>query len=423
MGIFFVMVLCSITATPSHAEVQAVQTYTDSTWSNTMYYLSRLSGVYGQTTNYQNITLHITAVDDYELYVNNTLYNGSNDGDWRTVDKYDINLAGANTIVIGVKVTNHGLGGGNGLIVGIDAGTDQVGTTTTLRKVETISNAQQFVEVEWWTFNEVDKAAIFPTGNWYTVPKDLFKDANKTPYMKRAMLGKIDGDLNYAFNPSLEVITGYLGTDVDTGSTAGGGLKLRRIEGENIALGKPSESSLLTDGSLSVSYDIASPLGATRYVDLGQIYRINKFSIYTGGTNPGDFFKNSILGYSVEVSLDDSRYEEVGIIHAIGQLDSDGNSITEGGFDHSSIEFPGEWARYVRFRITEARTAGDPKIGDMLVYGVGHVLSGYYESPWINFGSDTAIKNFDALVWEGQVPDGTGTVSYTHLTLPTNREV
>jgi len=407
MGLFFVMVLFSIAVTPSHAEVQAVQTFTDSSWTNTIYYVARLSGVYGQTTNYQDITLHITAVDNYELYVNNTLYNGSNDGDWRTVDTYNINLAGANTVVIGVKVTNRGIGNGNGLIVQINAGTDQIGTTTKMRETATINNAEKFVEVAWWTFDEAGKASLFTTGNWYNIPNaDFFKDSKRQESMRRAMSGKINGELDYAFNPSVEVITGYLG-DVDTGSSASGGLRLRRIEGQNIALKQPANQPAFTDGDLEVAYTISTPLNQSRYVDLGRIYRVNRMTIYTGGTDPGQYYKTSILGYSVSLSLDESRWEEVGIIHAIGEKDNKGNT-TEGGYDHYSVEFPDEWARYVRFTITETRQIGDPSVGEMIVFGIGYVMNGSYESPWLNFGSDTTIKNFDTLKWDGQIPDGTG---------------
>jgi hypothetical protein len=88
MGLVLFVVFCTFSVSPSYAAVQAVQSYVDSTWANTIYYLGTLSGYYGQTQGYQDITIHISAVDEYELYVNGTQYNAANDHNYRTVDSY-----------------------------------------------------------------------------------------------------------------------------------------------------------------------------------------------------------------------------------------------------------------------------------------------------------------------------------------------
>jgi len=217
--------------------------------------------------------------------------------------------------------------------------------------------------------------------------------------MKRAMVGSFAPDIDLAvFPPGVETVTGYLQSNVDTGSTVNGGIKLRKIEGENIARGKPAEKIEMTDGDLAVPIQISSPLGQSRYIDLGRIYSVKQMTIFTGG-NLDEFAKNSLRGYSVEVSLDEYRYEEVGVIHEIG-IDN------EGGFDNYSVEFPEEWARFIRFKITEARP-NDPMLSEVMVFGAGYVLSAYYESPWISLDSPTTFKNLDQVTWDAETPTGT----------------
>ncbi|MFC1512028.1 discoidin domain-containing protein [Candidatus Latescibacterota bacterium] len=400
MGLLLIVILFFLSVTSSQAAVQTVQTYTADVWSNTIYYIGAISGYYGQTQNYQDINLHITAVDDYELYVNGEKYDSANDGDWRTVDNYSINLGGVKDITIGVKVMNSGLGNGNGLVIGIDAGTDQIGTSTRVRESQLIAGAWMNIPVSWWTFDEDAKVALDFGDDWYNFNySSLFADTEVTKIIRRAMLGSFSEQLDYNFAPGIEVITGYLHTGTDVGSTVGGGIKLRRIEGENIALNKPAQLMELTDGDPSSTRTISSPLNQTRYVDLGRIYSVTEMTIYTGGTNPDQFTSQSLRGYSVEISLDEYRWEEVGIIHEIGE-------DNEGGYDNYTVEFPEEWVRFVRFKITETRL-DDPNIGEVMVYGVGYMLQASYESPWIDLGDPTTFKNFDMVEWEADIPVGT----------------
>jgi len=399
MGLCLIVALFSLSITSSQAAVQVPQTYTDNVWSNTIYYIGAVSGYYGQTQNYQDINLYITAVDNYELYVNGTKYDDANDGNWRTVDHYTINLGSVKVITIGVKVMNNGLGNGNGLVIGIDAGTDQIGTSTKVRESQSIAGAWVSIPVSWWTFDEKAKADLGFGDDWYNFDySKLFADTQKTKLMRRAMLGSFNGEVDYNFAPGVEMITGYLHTNTDIGSTVGGGIKLRRIDGENIALNKPAELLELTNGDPNDRVLINSPLGQTRYVDLGRIYSVTNMTVYTGGTDPGNFPNQSLRGYSVEVSLDEYRWEEVGIIHEIGD-------INEGGYDNYTVNFPEEWVRFIRFNITETRQQ-DPAIGEVMVYGVGYVLRASYESPWIDFGNPATYKNFNMVEWEADIPEG-----------------
>jgi len=410
MSLILTIFLLFAFVSPSFASVEEVQTYVDSTWSNNIYYVASLSGKYGQENGYGDVIISITAIDEYTLYVNGVEI-GSDD-DWESVEEYTVNI-GADVINIGVKVVNHGRGEGNGLVVDIDTGsTDQLLTSTTIRHSEEIGGELKNVPIAWWTFDNTAKEVLgFGDDNWYVFDETMFAKTSITKHMKRAMLGSM-GDVDYNFSPGVEVITGYFHTtitsyNVDIGYTEGGGIALRRIEGENIALHKDSEApdNRLTDGDLEGAYEyISNPLGDTKYVDLGRIYRVDRVALFTG-KEASRYHLKSLRGYAVEISLDKFRWEEVGVIHGIGEPDKYGN-VNEGGYDNYSVAFPPEWARYLRYNITEVRI-DMPAIGQMMVFGEGYILEGKYESPWIDFGQPDAYKNFGVVEWEGIIPDGT----------------
>ncbi len=389
---------------PSFTAVKAVQTFVESTWSNEIYYVSSLSGEYGRKNGYDDVDISITAVDEYTLYVNGVEI--GSDNDWKTVEKYTVSVNN-DVIHIGVKVINHGNGDGNGLVVDVDTGSaDQLGTSTRIRHSELIDEEYQNVPIAWWTFDPKAKEELDFGDDWYVFDETMFTKTSITKFMKRAMDGEM-GDVDYNFSQGVEVITGYLHTNVDIGYSAGGGIALRRIEGENIALDKDSEApdNRLTDGDLQGAYEyISNPLGDTKYVDLGRIYRVNKMTLFTGKEAARSHLK-SVRGYAVEISLDKFRWEEVGVIHGIGEPDKYGN-VNIGGYDNYSVAFPPEWARYLRYNITEVRI-DMPAIGQMMVFAEGHILEGEYESPWIDFGEPTRPKNFDQVKWEGIIRDGT----------------
>jgi len=407
MSLILTGILLVAFVSPSFAAVEAVKTHVDSTWSNVIYYVASLSGKYGQENGYDDITVKITAVDEYTLYINGVMI--GSDNNWQTQEIYTASV-NSNVINVAVKVVNQGKGEGNGLILDIDTGsTDIIGTTTTIRKSEKIAGELKNIPIAWWTFDEQARKDLgFADDNWYIFDETMFTKTNLTKFMKRTMLGEIDlSQVDKGFSQSAEVITGYFHTNVDIGYTEGGGISLRRIEGENIALQKDSEApdKKLTDGDLTLGYEyVSNPLNDTKYVDLGKIYRVDKMTLFTG-REINKYELRSIRGYSVEISLDQFRWEEVGVVHGIGEPDKNGK-INEGGYDNYSVEFPPEWARYLRYNITEVRI-DMPMVGEMMVFGEGYILEGKYESPWIDFGSPNTPKNFDTAEWEGIVPDGT----------------
>ena len=413
---FLTVLIFVASVSPSFAIVQAVETFVDSSWTNVIYYIASLSGYDGKMNGYNDdITIRITAVDEYKLYVNQVEYSDANDGDCLTVDTHTVNIGGEGVINIGVMVTNHGLGLGNGLIVDIAAGTDQLGTTTQMRQSMEIPVGAELkdVPIAWWTFDSEAKEDPEQLGlgddDWYIFDEGWFVDSTKYQFLKRAYKGKFVGnmaEISDIFPPGIEVITGYLHSDVDIDYDEGGGIALRSIEGENLALGKPGDEIKLTDGDLRINgYEyLANVLNDTRMVDLGRIYKVNKMTIFTGKESE-QFNKFSLRGYSVEISLDKYRWEEVGIIHDIGKPDKNG-VVNIGGFDNYSVDFPPEWARYVRYKITETRI-NPPRAGEVMIFGSGFVLDAAYESPWIDFGSPDTYKNYDMVKWSGRRPDGT----------------
>lgn len=414
-------------ASVSTAAVDAVVEKSWNTWPSTIYYLALLQG---PDSPYDDVTVYITAVDEYTLYINGKEI--GSDNDWSTVESYQVNISGPN-VIVGVAVKNNGLGNGNGLLVDIKANSDWLGTTTMKRRSHIVNEQRLLYGCAWYYYAGDVVAKI--GDKWYDPKVDFFQEITKYGF-KYAMLGTM-GDLKYNPDNHIEIVTGYpQNIDIGTadnfkivedgaasiisraeavdrgiatdGLTKVGGIRLRRVEGENLALGKPAQEEKLSDGDLANGYAFnQDPVNITKYVDLEVIRRVNKMVLYTGGTNPDTWNRDSVRGYSVEISLDEFRYEEVGVLHEIGISNAD-----EGGYDWYAIKFPEEWARYLRFKITEPRIFY-PNIGEMMVYGVGYVYSGVYESDWFTFDNPSSLKNYDMITWFGKTPEGTKIVLQT----------
>lgn len=397
-------------ASPSIAKVTAIVDSTWTSWTNTVYYFARLSG---PNAPYTDLKVHVTAVDRYELYINGARVDTKgNDGNWKTVEEYNVVADGKSTdVFVAVKVNNLGIGNGNGLMVDIKAGADWLGTTTMKRRSQYKDNIMTLYPAIWYFFPG-DVVAAIGKSDWFNINLAFFDNASKYG-LKPVMLGKI-GDINYTPDSHIEIVSGYEG-DLDVGSTKGGGISLRRIEGENIALYKPSDADRLVDGDLTQGYAYQQdPMGSYKEVDLVDPFKVNKLVLYTGGTNPLDFPRISPRGFAAEISLDNYRFEEMYIINEIGITNAD-----NGGYEYAEVSFPPEMARYVRYRITATRPSGSlpPHIGEMMVYGIGYTYRGEYDSPWLDLGSPTAYKNFEQITWEGDTPSGTQIVVQTR-TLP-----
>jgi hypothetical protein len=413
--IVFLAVLALLTfASSSAAKVNAVVDTTFISWPNTVYYFfgrNLPTQVLGPNAPYSDVKIHITAVDRYTLYVNGKVI--GTDDKWQTVETYS--LSGSfQDLNIAVQVDNFGQGNGNGLMVDIEAGPDHFGTSTMKRRSGIIMKGTppqptptEFPARWYYFYGDIESAfnSVFKRKDWYNFDQKLFDNA-ATLGFKWVMLGKM-GNIGYLPDPSVEVVAGYTG-DVDSGSPVNGGIALRRIDGEDIALKKPAQEEKLTDGDLSSGYQYnVDPVNTFKQVDLEQVYRVNKLVLYTGDANPANWPRVSVKGFASEISLDSFRFSEVGIIHDIGVT-----NINNGGYDFAEVSFPDQVARYVRFNIKESRL-NFPNVGEMMIYGTGYTYNGTYESSAIDFGSPTVQKNFQDVSWTGDLPAGTNIIVQT----------
>ena len=412
------LMLTAITGAANAAVNDVVESSWES-WPSTIYYLAHLSGPGGP---YGNVTVYITAVDEYTLYINgNEVGSGVHinpDTGKVQIDIHDVNLS-SKDIVIGVKVKNNGIGNGNGLMVdfkkvnpdGSVTSLDELGTSLLNRRTEVVGGTRTLFGVAWYFYDGDVTAKL--GDNWYDQDTTFFYKQNKEDEpkimqngFKQVLLGQM-GDIEYQQENHLDIITGYP-SDIDIGSSDGGGIRLRSVEGENLALRKPTQEEKLTDGDLVNGYAFnQDPMDITKYIDLEEIRRVNKMVLYTGGSNPDNWSSVSVRGYSVLISQDQFRYEEVGVLHEIGI-----SNALEGDYDWYAITFPDEWARYLQFKITESRTSY-PNIGEVMIYGVGYVYDGIYESDWYDFGSPDSMKNFDKVTWSRHLEPGTRIVVQT----------
>jgi len=406
----FGLMLTAITGAAT-ASVNDVVESSWTSWPSTIYYLAHLSGPNGP---YGNVTVNITAVDEYTLYVNGTEVGSgvhiNPDTGKVQIDSHVVNISDAN-IIIGVKVKNNGAGHGNGLMVDIkDANSDWLGTTTMSRRTHVVGGTRTQFGVAWYYY--AGDVTTKLGDDWYDQDDSFFEpQKSDSPKImqngfKQVMLGTM-GDIGYQPDNHLDIVTGYPG-DIDIGSSEGGGIRLRRVEGENLALKKPTQEEKLTDGDLVNGFAFnQDPVGIAKYIDLEEIRRVNKMILFTGGSNPDNWAKVSVRGYSVEISQDQFRYEEVGVLHEIGISNAD-----EGDYDWYAIKFPDEWARYLQFKITEPRISY-PNIGEVMIYGVGYVYDGVYESDWYDFDAPNSMKNFDKVTWSRHLEPGTRIVVQT----------
>ena len=398
IGLLFVVFV-----SPSHAAVEAVKDSTWTSWSTTTFYLAQLSGPNAPYSG--DVEVNITAVNKYRLWINGERVSGKgddewDDDEWETVETYIVSAPGKE-LFIGVEVQNDGVGDGNGIMVDIVAGADWLGTTTLKRRSAVVEGTRVVYPVVWFYYVGDIVTGIPVLGEkWYDFNQKKLADSEVKGKLSEVILGSM-GEVDKPYNPNIEVVTGFTG-NLDTGSAEGGGLMLRRIEGENIALNMRCVQLNITDGETTTSlYAFAGdPLGVSIYIDLERIQRVSKLVIYTGGS-PAEWEIKSLLGFAVDISLDKFRWEEVGVIHQIGITNKD-----KGEYDYAEVEFPEEWVRYIRFRITETRI-DYPVIGDVMVYGIGYAYDGEYESPWIDFGTPL-VKNFESITLEGLTIDKRG---------------
>ena len=339
-------------------------------------------GHWQQTTYYRHTfqaqqaragIVRITAIGDYTLY-----FNGSeveSDSDWRTAEEVSVNLqTGANDIAVAV---NHFEAiAGTGLIFSLQAG-PQVA----------VSNFTDETSPWFWS----DAAQVGT--DWTT--------ANVQNSWERVQAGTISrGQVQEGiFHPLAEVIAGYPNA-VNLGSSSTGRIVLADQRGQNIALGLNATEVGVTDGRIGTPvWSLPQGLSAlNRLVDitLPDLTRINRVRVITKPPDGNETYAgNSLLGYSVQISEDQSRWIEMGGI----------NDIED--FIFTEVLFDPVLARYVRIQVTQAEVGQDPaKVTEIQIYGVDFVSEGGYISPPLDF-DDATVKNFGRVRWWADVPAAT----------------
>lgn len=340
-------------------------------------------GQWEQTTYYRHTfqaeeagsgILQITALDKYTLYFNGTL--AKSDADWKTAEEIPVTLKqGDNHIA--VEVLNSGAEAGVGLLLSLQAGS-------------LIARSSFTEATSLWYWSEA-----VPTGTDWTTQDVQGK-------WSRVQAGKIDRlrVKGAVFHPSAEVIAGHPGL-VDVGSSATGRIALADQRGQNIALGLNATELGVTDGRIGTPvWSLPQGLGAlNRIVDLTlpDLTRIDRVRVITKPPEGNETYRgNSLLGYSVLISEDKSRWIEMGGIHDIQNYVS------------TEVEFDPVLARYVRVQVTQAEVGTDPaKVTEIQIYGVDWVPSGSYTSKPMDLGSPGAVKNFGRVRWWAEVPPAT----------------
>ncbi len=340
------------------------QTFRIGHWEQTTYYRHTF-----QAQQARSGIVRITAIGDYTLY-----FNGSeveSDSDWRTAEEVSVDLqAGANDIA--VAVNHFEAVAGTGLIFSLQAGPQIAVSETSLWFW---SDAAQ-VGTDWTTENVQN--------SWKRVQAGTISR------------GQVQGGI---FHPLAEVIAGYPNA-VNLGSSSTGLIVLADQRGQNIALGLNATEVGVTDGRIGTPvWSLPQGLGAlNRLVDitLPDLTRINRVRVITKPPDGNEVYAgNSLLGYSVQISEDQSRWIEMGGI----------NDIED--FIFTEVLFDPVLARYVRIQVTQAEVGRDPaKVTEIQIYGVDFVARGSYTSPPLDFGDDT-VKNFGRVRWWADVPAAT----------------
>ena len=355
------MELILIAALSGHAA-----TYRDSAWTRTVYYQCAIN-VKGSKGK-----IRIAAVDSCEVYFNGELL-GSNP-DWREVREFSFDMKRKGNFV-GVKVVNLGRGNGSGLVAEV----------------------------------EVD-GEIYPSGldrryvvwRWSSSPGEdwLKKDVSKDPNWHPVQLGDMRlADVRGLVDPRTRPVAGYPG-----GTDQGGGtLVLKRLDGENLALGQRAYDDHgsdipITDGVVrlkSKSWQAPDPnvLNESLYIDLIERRKIDKVRVITYGKEPQDFRTNSLRGYSVLISEDNSSWTEVAVLHGIED------------YEETEVSFAPIYARYVRLLINESDNINSPVVAEVEVYGPGYAPEGTFTSQVLDLGTDLP-KNFGRVRWKAEVPEG-----------------
>jgi hypothetical protein len=348
-------------------------------WNNTVYYRNTFSA----DIEWEAL-LRVAAVDSYEVYFNGTLVGA--DSVSTRMQGYPITVVkGNNKNQVGVKVANRGRGEGNGLLAAVVVAVED----TTFAEIDSFlvtSTTDRSQHTWFWT------AELQEGTEWTTETKLERNDA-----WQIVQTGSADKDrIEELADPSLEVIAGFPG-GIDVGSVAGR-LLLKQIRGENLALDKASFGQISPvgafDGDLNTSWNPpVNALNFTAGVDLR--VRRNIHTIRAITLKKGNVVKNSLKGYSVQISDDQLRWSEVAVLHDIVQ------------FDRTTVSFTPTFTRYVRIAVVNIDAINKPKVAEIEVIGSGFTDRGTFLSQPQHLGAPDSTKNFGRVTWEATVPKRT----------------
>ena len=336
----------------SRAEV-----WTQDTYRNTLYYRTTFAA-----DSSASGLLHIAAVDSFAVYFNGVAI-GAN-ASWNQVRTYPVNvLSGDNALA--VEVVNRGLGVGNGLLAVI--------AVDSLRYGETDPKAQTW----YWT------ARLPADSDWQVA------DIAEQPGWQVVQAGSADRALIEGLpDPAPDLVAGFPG-GTDIGGVAGS-VVLKQIRGENLALGRPSNRIEAVDGDLRTAWE--PPVSSVNFVasiDLQQRRLIRAVRVLTEGP---EFAQNSLQGYSVQVSDNEIRWSEVGVLHDILQ------------FERTEVVFNPTWTRFVRIVIIDVNGVSQPKVAEIQVFGEGFAEEGVFLSAPLDLGAPDRRKNFGRIAWHADIP-------------------
>jgi len=359
--------MAALLATALLSSASVADTWEETSWREAIHYRSTF-----ETEAAMQGTLYVAAADSYEVYFNGALVGSDSSAARMTVIPVDVE-DGDNEIA--VMVVNHG-GGGSGLVAAVradEADSLQVVETTTDRSMQTWYWSDAAQEGTDWTTEDVDDEE-----GWSVVQEGTMDVA--------AVQGMVD--------PAPLVVAGFPG-GVDVGSVAGG-IQLKRINGENLAIGKPSNRIEVVDGDLKSAWQ--APVNALNFnarIDLQVRRNIERVRVITKGRNDSEYESNSLRGYSVQISDDQIRWSEVGVVHDIQD------------YVRSVVDFRATWTRYLRVVIVEITAVSQPQVAEMEVYGTGHTDRGTFLSDILDLGLPGAAKNLGRVNWQATVPERT----------------
>ena len=348
------LVTCLLLMLPggSRAEV-----WTQDTYRNTLYYRTTFAA-----DSSASGLLHIAAVDSFAVYFNG-VFIGANSS-WNQVRTFPVDvISGDNALA--VEVVNRGLGAGHGLLAVI--------ATDSLRYGETDPKAQTW----YWT-------ARPPADTAWRVA-----DIAEQPGWQVVQAGSANRALIEGLpDPTPDFVAGFPG-GTDIGGVAGG-VVLKQIRGENLALGRPSNRIEAVDGDLRTAWE--PPVSSVNFaasIDLQQRRLIRAVRVLTEGP---DFAQNSLQGYSVQASDNEIRWSEVGVLHDILQ------------FERTEVVFNPTWTRFVRIVIIDVNGVSQPKVAEIQVFGEGFAEEGVFLSEPLDLGAPDRRKNFGRIDWNADVP-------------------